>query len=96
MPVFVLHQPIETTDPFIKVENQLTPGVHHFSLVVEDERGRRSAQSVKAVIVVNTPPPSHPTQLTQPVQPTQASHPAQPPHPAQPAHPTRPSHPPHN
>jgi hypothetical protein len=60
MPVFVPHQPVETREPTIKVENQLTPGVHHFSLVVEDERGRRSAASVKAVTVISSAPPSHP------------------------------------
>jgi hypothetical protein len=60
MPVFVPNQPIETIEPFVKVENQLTPGIYHFSLVVEDEHGRRSVPDVKVVTVTGPPPPPHP------------------------------------
>lgn len=95
MPVLTPHQPIETTEPVIKVENQLTPGVHHFSLVVEDERGRRSAQSVKSVTVIDSPAQSHAATSAHATPPSQGTPPSQeaaPSHGAPPSHGTPPSH----
>jgi hypothetical protein len=56
MPVFIQNQSIETTGPRVSVENtNLAPGVHHFSLVVEDDQGHRSDPDAKAVFVQATP-----------------------------------------
>lgn len=50
MPVFTPNQPIETATPTVDVTG-VTPGVHRFQLVVEDEAGNQSLPAVTAVTV---------------------------------------------
>ena len=50
MPKFTPGEPIVTREPTILVE-ELEPGRHRFSLVVEDDRRQRSAPDEAVVIV---------------------------------------------
>src|SRR6266566_3698625 len=42
MPTLELHQPFETTEPRLRVENILLPGRHRFRLIVVDDDGIES------------------------------------------------------
>src|SRR5437762_13237072 len=42
MPTLELHQPFETTEPRLRVENILLPGRHRFRLIVVDDDGVES------------------------------------------------------
>src|SRR2546430_3434899 len=42
MPALELHQPFETTEPRLRVENILLPGRHRFRLIVVDDDGIES------------------------------------------------------
>ena len=55
MPKFNLNEPLITTAPTVLVED-LPPGRHRFSLIVEDEAGNRSAPS-EAFVTVASPLP---------------------------------------
>jgi len=56
---FKVRVPISTKDSFIEVKNNLTPGVHTFTLVVVDDQGNRSAPAIARILVKkNVPNPN--------------------------------------
>src|SRR6266513_2665908 len=58
MPTLELHQPFETTEPRLRVENILLPGRHRFRLIVVDEDGIESAPVDTLVTIVGPVPRS--------------------------------------
>lgn len=65
MAIFERGKPVSTEVPGVVVENGLKPGLHRFSLVVVDERGRESVPDVWVVEVSDTEtPPIVPTRPT--------------------------------
>ena len=51
------NEPVETQEPFVKVENVLKPGTYRFQLVVVDDQGKQSPAVEKVVKIVRTGPP---------------------------------------
>ena len=67
MAIFERGKPVSTELPGVVVENGLKPGLHRFSLMVVDERGRESVPDVLVVEVSDTEtPPIVPTRPTPP------------------------------
>jgi len=58
MPTLELHQPFETTEPRLRVENILLPGRHRFRLIVVDDDGIESAPVDTLVTIVGPVPRS--------------------------------------
>jgi len=58
MPALELHQPFETTEPRLRVENILLPGRHRFRLIVVDDDGIESAPVDTLVTIVGPVPRS--------------------------------------
>src|SRR5437763_159792 len=54
MPTLELHQPFETTEPRLRVENILLPGRHRFRLIVVDDDGIES-DPVDTLITIVAP-----------------------------------------
>jgi hypothetical protein len=57
MAAFHPGETITTKEPEIVVDAGLTPGEHHFQLVVVDDRGRASDPAVLVVVVKIVIPP---------------------------------------
>jgi hypothetical protein len=57
MAIFERGIPVSTELPGVVVENGFKPGLHRFSLVVVDERGRESMPDVRVVEVSDTVTP---------------------------------------
>jgi hypothetical protein len=55
MPFLEIAKPVATDAPVFVVENVLPPGVHRFELVVENDKGLRSAPARTQVRVVLIP-----------------------------------------
>ena len=56
MAKFRPNEPVETKDPFVKVENLFEPGIYRFQLIVVDDQGKQSPPAEQEVKIVRTRP----------------------------------------
>jgi len=56
MAKFRRNEPVETKEPFVKVENLLEPGIYRFQLVVVNDKGKQSPPAEQEVRIVKARP----------------------------------------
>jgi len=56
MAKFTRNEPVETKEPFVKVENPFEPGIYRFRLIVVNDQGKQSPPAEQEVRIVKPRP----------------------------------------